>query len=138
MRIPLTQLNDMLRDRPVTGLEGLEKHSEEVRVKFPLGTLLLYHQQDCCESFWLEDFEDDRHTQHRRNGYDRFIGLEVTTNQSDPPPNNDWIECYTWTYVRLKFQSGDVTLRFCGSSNGYYSEECDIMFDGKLVVDAGE
>jgi hypothetical protein len=134
MYIPLTQMNDLLRGRTVTSIEGLAKDSTEVVINMPTGKLLFSHEQECCESFWLEDFEDDRNTHLRAYEYDRFLGVELLTNQDDPAPEDKYTEHYTWTYVRLKFQSGDVTLRFIGSSNGYYSEDCDITFDGKLGV----
>jgi hypothetical protein len=138
MYIPLTQLNDLLRGRSVTSIEGLAKDSTEVVINMPTGKLRFYHEQDCCEGFWLADFEDDRNSRMRAYEYDRFLGVELLTNKDDPAPEDEYIECYTWTYVRLKFQSGDVTLRFIGASNGYYSEDCNIEFDGKLWVDADE
>lgn len=85
----------------------------------------MYHEQDCCESVYIEDIEGD---------YADLINLplvlaEVSTN-SDDAPESSYDESFTWTFYRLATEKGFVVIRWYGSSNGYYSES--VSFYGKL------
>lgn len=87
----------------------------------------MYHKQDCCESVWLDDIVGD---------LDDLVGSEITfateeTNrdEEEPPAINDgWQDdSYTWTFYKIGTNKGSVTLRWYGTSNGYYSESVDII-----------
>lgn len=78
----------------------------------------LHHDQDCCESVGVEEII---------GVLDNLIGTpillaEEATNRDDPSPSAYYGESYTWTFFKLSTVKGDVTIRFFGSSNGYYSE----------------
>lgn len=85
-------------------------------------TFHLYHSPDCCESVELIDTAGDLSD---LIGSPILLAEEVTYDNESPPdaPARDYMgESYTWTFYKLATIKGSVTLRFLGSSNGYYSE----------------
>lgn len=89
----------------------------------------MYHDQDCCESVYLEDVVGDL-----EDLYTQIIKAEEVTNREDKAPTDDedgWEgpegpESYTWTYYNLATHQGYVQFRWFGSSNGYYSESVSV------------
>lgn len=85
------------------------------------------HHQDCCEDVYIEDICGD---------LEDLVGsplvlAEETTN-SDAPPKGEYEESYTWTFYRFATAKGTVTVRWYGSSNGYYSESVDLEVTRRL------
>lgn len=100
-------------DKPTAGDEYLIFH-------FSDGEEIIFgHQQDCCESVWLEDVEGD---------WETLIGNPLLVAEVNS--NGEWdegdYEHKTWTFYKFATIKGHVDLRFCGASNGYYSESVDI------------
>ena len=78
----------------------------------------LMHQQDCCENVRVEDVCGD---------LSDLVGTTIWTaaevsNDGENKPVNEYDESYTWTFYKLSTIHGSVTIRFYGTSNGYYSE----------------
>ena len=86
---------------------------------------LMYHDQDCCESVTVDDIVGDLHD---LEGSPLLISEEVS-NGDDPPGwvADEWNESYTWTYYRFATIRGSVSIRWYGSSNGYYSERVSFV-----------
>jgi len=86
----------------------------------------LFHSQDCCEDVYIEDVCGD---------LDDIIGSTIlvaeevihgtceTPDGVDGPEYED--ESFTWTFYKIDTRKGGVTIRWYGSSNGYYSETVD-------------
>jgi hypothetical protein len=79
----------------------------------------LYHQTDCCESVIVEDIIGDLED---LENWPMLIARE-DSNADGPELSNE--ESYTWTFYNFATFKGYVTVRFLGTSNGYYSEDVD-------------
>lgn len=85
----------------------------------------MYHYQDCCESVIVED----------------ICGIPIQDLIGDPiliadcrtsgekPKYHEKYEysdySHTWTFYELATIKGSITIRWYGTSNGYYSESVD-------------
>lgn len=77
----------------------------------------MYHCQDCCECVRVEeivgDLEDIKGSP--------ILQAEVSCSQSPVVEADD----YQWTFYKLSTIKGSVTIRWLGTSNGWYSVNVD-------------
>ncbi len=90
------------------------------------GSFVLYHEQDCCESVFIESIFGE---------LSDLIGnpiLMAEESSSETPPEGftpkDEPESQTWTFYKLATIKGYIDIHWFGSSNGYYRERVDIKF----------
>ena len=77
-----------------------------------------YHQQDCCESVWLTQVDG---ISNKIIG-SRIVIAEVATDEKDTEYGH-----ITWTFYKIGTTKGMIDFRWCGESNGYYSESVDLI-----------
>jgi hypothetical protein len=96
----------------VTGSVG----SDEMAFKADDGKkFLFYHDQGCCEHVSMEDIAGDLKD---------LVGSPITMAEEVSSDNEPEVqaESYTWTFYKFATVKGSVTVRWLGTSNGYYSE----------------
>ncbi len=77
-------------------------------------TYVQYHEQDCCESVWVEDVTGD---------LNELLNSSIVKAEESSQTGEDCSESCTWTFYHIVAENGaTVTSRWNGESNGYYSE----------------
>jgi hypothetical protein len=111
--------------KKIAVITGLSQGSEEVIITCVDGSSFrMRHYQDCCESVVVEDVVGD---------INDIIGSDVrvaeeSTSETDPEGSTvdtGYRESFTWTFYKIDTAKGGITIRWYGSSNGYYSESVD-------------
>jgi hypothetical protein len=74
----------------------------------------MWHEQDCCESVWIEDIEGDL--------ADLMHEFILVFEERTETGEGTWGDTWTWTFYTIRTFSGTVVIRWNGESNGYYSE----------------
>lgn len=120
--IPMPDLLARLIGTTVQSVTGASNGSDEVRILTDHGELRFYHDQDCCECVTVADVTGDP--------TDLVGGVIVTVDERAPTGDenekpNKHAESWTWTFYEIRTTRGDLTLRWIGESNGYYSERVD-------------
>ena len=129
----------MLIGKVLTSASQCQGENEELVLETEDMKLIFTHDQDCCESVVIEDICGDLGD---LVGHPILMAEEVSSVK--PPENvtkqrdiekaeakaNDvyyWgIDSETWTFYKFGTIKGSVTVRFHGSSNGYYSESVSV------------
>ena len=88
------------------------------------------HHQDCCEHVYIEDICGDLND---LVGSPLLEAEEVSDYNAGPLV--DYEESHTWTFYKFATRKGFVTVRWYGSSNGYYSESVSVDIVDTTVKD---
>lgn len=119
---------ELVKGKTIVEVVGLKKQEESVVLKLgDKSELEFHHEQSCCESVWLEDFEFSGKS---------IIGAKIldVILVSEKQGDTEW-GTMTWTFYKVQTDKGELFMRWCGESNGYYLEDVDIKYtspDGKV------
>jgi hypothetical protein len=102
-----------LKGLTITEIAGMRRGSEEILFTTSDGRRFrMHHHQDCCESVSVEDVCGD---------VEDLIGAPITRaeERSSGVQARDYGD-EQWTFYELATNKGSMTLRWYGTSNGYY------------------
>ena len=112
---------ELVKSKTIAEVVGLKKQEESVTLKLDdKSELEFYHEYSCCENVWLEDFE--------LSGKDivgaKILDVLLVSEKQEVTDNGSM----TWTFYKIQTDKGELFMRWCGESNGYYSEDVDIKY----------
>ena len=114
----------VLIGKTITEITG-DVGSEEIRFDCSDGTSYrMIYYPDCCAGCDIEDITGDLADLIGSP----IVGAREESNSDEPKPAptdgsyHYQDESFTWTYYIIQSGKGAVTIRWYGSSNGYYSE----------------
>jgi hypothetical protein len=102
-----------LKGRTVKAIE-VERTTDDF-IKFAMDNgdvFLMHHSQDCCETVSIEDICGD---------LEDLIDTPILVAEERTEDLPDQYGDSMWTFYELRTIKGSVTIRWHGSSNGYYS-----------------
>lgn len=103
-----------LKGKRILEIQGMISGSDVILFRVSRhGWYAMHHEQDCCETVAVEDVCGNPVDLLR----DPILLAEEVTNRGE----TDW-GTQTWTFYKLATVRGYVTIRWLGTSNGYYSE----------------
>jgi len=90
----------------------------------------MWHAQDCCEDVYVESITGDLENIVEVPILDAYCSTS-TENQLEVSEkiktDQKWNESFTWSFYTIRTLKGTVTIRWYGSSNGYYSESVEFV-----------
>jgi hypothetical protein len=104
---------------------------EEIRFYTEDQVYILTHDQDCCESVYIESIVGDLDdligspitlAEEASNCWSASDDAKVLHALMSNEPLSPYDESWTWTFYKLATIKGYVDIRWYGNSNGYYSE----------------
>jgi hypothetical protein len=86
-----------------------------------------YHDQDCCEDVSIEDICGDLSDLENTEILSAYCDYKHKCSEDDSDdgyePNG---QSQTWYFYNIRTIKGSVTIRWYGTSNGYYSETANL------------
>lgn len=117
----MTNLSD-LKGQTITKFE-VSSENDRVDILTIEKQYAMFHDQNCCESVYVEDIIGN---------IDNILNekvIEAREETSSKHPEGAVLdydpESFTWTFYIISTVKGTVTIRWYGTSNGYYSESVD-------------
>lgn len=110
-----------LAGKTIIRIEGMQPGSERIIIVTDCGNAYrMYHDQGCCEHVELVDVCGDVASLLHSPVMDAY-----ESSHSGGAKMHEYDDSRTWTFYTIRTINGTVTLRWYGTSNGYYSERVD-------------
>ena len=90
---------------------------------------IFQHDQDCCERVEIVDIDGSLRD---LVGAPLTMAEETSSAGAPEPPD---AESFTWTFYRFGSKKGYVTVRWLGTSSGYYSERVSFYDESRSSWD---
>ena len=113
-----SEIDNELLQKLMVGKTFKKVHINKDKDKLVFDYITFYHEQDCCEDVWIEDICGDLNDLKGTP----ILSASVETREGQIDYGSS-----TWTFYKFSTIKGDVTVRWYGTSNGYYSEEVDLI-----------
>lgn len=107
---------DILKGLTLTKVEKIE--DDEIHFACGGREFVMYHEQDCCESVYIDDINGDLND---------LVGSPILVAEERCEDYPEAYESGTWTFYTLRTNKGSVDIRWVGESNGYYSESVSVL-----------
>lgn len=80
----------------------------------------MYHEQDCCESVWIEDICGDLNS---------LVGVPIlfADESSSQVEDKSKYPSLEWTFYRIGCIKGSVVIRWCADLDTYYSVQVNFV-----------
>lgn len=109
----------------IIGISGAIADSERITIRLNKGgferVVEMYHDQNCCESVYVESVVG---SPEKMVGQEIVRAVEATNREA--PRLSKYDDSFTWTYYTLFGEDSSLTIRWYGTSNGYYSESVEL------------
>lgn len=126
----------VLQGEVLKSIAGCNPGSDTVTFETESGkTFRMHHYGDCCECVEVVDVAGDVNDLVGQTILLAEVVLHVGETPEDAPKGDHYLdESFTWTFYKLATNKGYATIRWLGTSNGYYSETVD--FEEVITADA--
>lgn len=95
------------------------ENTEVLEIETDQGTFKMFHNQDCCEHVYLAEVTG--------GSLEDLVGQKIVdANENISDEEDTGYEYLQWTFYDIKTELQTITLRWLGSSNGYYSVNVDL------------
>lgn len=114
---------DTMIGKTLISIEGAIAGKDHIKFTADDGSIWeMEHNQDCCERVDIDDVIGD---------INDIIGSPILKATEDTSCTNIREQSYpddsfTWTFYNIATVKGNVTIKWYGASNGYYSESVDL------------
>lgn len=124
---------EVLKGKTIEAIHGDQGSDELVFDTSDGESYKMYHSQDCCESVSIEEIIGDLKDlignpillAEEVSSSDPDEALKLKREQEEAEKDGGYYygaDSETWTFYKLSTIKGSVTIRWYGTSNGYYSE----------------
>lgn len=103
----------------MSDVSGASVGSEDMKFSGAGKTFSFYHREDCRETVAIDEIHGDPSD---------LVGspvLQAEEVSSEGAPDPESSESWTWTFYKFATNKGAVTIKWLGTSNGYYSESVE-------------